>query len=402
MEISTLFFMGVILGATLGGLVLALWMRGKIAWVEAARSAAEARLAASEAAGERIGEKFQALADAALRSNQGAFLEVARSTLETVRAEMTGDLVQRQTAIEGVVQPLTVSLERLEAQVKAMELARQEVFGSLRQQLQSLSKETSTLAHALRAPQIRGRWGEVTLRRVAELAGMVEHCDFVEQETREGDNGRIRPDMIVQLPGGRSVVVDAKVPLAAYLEAVSADDEKVRREALMRHSQQVLKHVDQLSSKQYWSQFQPAPELVVLFIPGDHFFSAALEFNPTLIEDAIDRKVLLATPTTLISVLKGISYGWRQQRLAENAEKIREVAAEFYDRVQTLHGHYADTGRHLERAVEAYNRSVASWEARLLPSLRRVRELGAVTGAEPAAPSRIDLLPRAADLSEPS
>jgi DNA recombination protein RmuC len=402
MDVSALFFMGVVLGATIGGLVLTLWMRGRLAWVEAAKNVAEAKLAASEVAADRIGEKFQALADAALRSNQGAFLDAARGTLETVRAEISGDLAQRQTAVEGVVQPLATMLGRMESQVRELEAARQQMFGSLQEQLQSLSKETVTLSNALRTPQVRGRWGEVTLRRVAELAGMVKHCDFVEQATRDGDDGRIRPDMIVKLPGGRLLVVDAKVPLAAYLEAVAATEESTRREALTRHSQQVLKHVDQLSSKQYWSQFQPSPEMVVLFIPGDHFFSAALEHNPTLIEDAIDRKVLLATPTTLISVLKGVGYGWRQQQLAENAELIRQVAAELYDRVQTLHGHYTDTGKHLERAVDAYNKSVASWDARLLPSLRRIRELGTVNGDEPVAPERVGLLPRRPRLVEPA
>ncbi|RPI19982.1 MAG: DNA recombination protein RmuC, partial [Acidobacteriales bacterium] len=289
-----------------------------------------------------------------------------------------------------------------ESQVRELELARQQMFGSLQEQLQSLAKETVSLSNALRAPQVRGRWGEITLRRVAELAGMVNNCDFVEQETHEGDNGKIRPDMVVKLPGNRTIVVDAKVPLTAYMEAVAAVDDSRRREALMRHGQQVLSHVTQLSSKQYWSQFQPAPEMVVLFIPGDQFFSAALEYSPTLIEDALDRKVLLATPTTLISVLKGISYGWRQQQLAENAEMIRKVAAEFYERLQVLHAHYEDAGRYLEKAVEAYNRSVASWESRLLPSLRKVRELGAVSGEEPSAPEPIDVLPRSPKVIEPA
>ncbi|MEN6532267.1 MAG: DNA recombination protein RmuC [Bryobacteraceae bacterium] len=402
-NLTVLFFMGLIVGATVGGLVLVLWMRAKLAWLEAAKNVAEAKVAASEEAAAKIGEKFQALADAALRSSQGAFIDTAKSALETVRAEMTGDLAQKQTAIESVVQPLTTALGRLETQVKELEQARQQMFGSLREQLQSLGKETTMLANALRTPQVRGRWGEVTLRRVAELAGMVEYCDFVEQETFESDGNRIRPDMIVKLPGGRTLVVDAKVPLAAYLEAMSAQTDDERRNALQRHSQQMWKHVEQLSTKQYWSQFQPAPEMVVLFIPGDHFFSAALEYSPTMIEDAVDRKVLLATPTTLISVLKGVSYGWREQRLAENAERIRQVAAEVYDRIQTVHGHYGDTGRHLERAVEAYNRAIASWENRLLPSLRRVRELGAVTGLEPVSPDRVDATPRAvSNVVEPS
>jgi len=394
MELLAMFLTGFVLGTVLAGLSLVFWMRAKLSQLEAAKAIAEAKLSAAEAATAKIGETFQALADAALRSSQGAFLEAARGTLETIRAEMSGDLAQRQTAVEGVVAPLTVMVDKLESQIREMELARQQMFGGLQEQLQSLTKETATLANALRAPHVRGRWGEVTLKRVAELAGMVEYCDFVEQETVQSNAGRLRPDMIVRLPGGRSLVVDAKVPLTAYLEAIGATEEARRREALMRHSQQVFRHVEQLSSKQYWSQFQPTPDLVILFIPGDQFFSAALEYNPTLIEDALERKVLLATPTTLISVLKGISYGWRQQQLAENAEQIRRVASEFFDRAQVLQNHFADTGRYLDRAVEAYNRTVASWEARLIPSLRRMRDLGAVTGDDPVAPEQINLVPR--------
>jgi DNA recombination protein RmuC len=321
-------------------------------------------------------------------------LEAASATLETARAQMTGDLAQKQTAIEGVVRPLNDSLARLETHVRELERARANAYGSLGEQLQSLARETSTLSTALRSPQARGRWGEVTLRRVAELAGMVKNCDFLEQETREGDGVRIRPDMIVRLPGDRSLVVDAKVPLTAYLEAAGSSDEPTRRAFLQRHSQQLAEHVRQLSSKQYWSQFQPAPELVVLFLPGDHFFSAALEANPDLIEEALARKVVIATPVTLISILRGIAYGWGQEQLAENAEAIRSVASELYDRVQLVHDHYADTGRLLEKTVESYNRSVGSWDSRLVPALRKMRELGVSTGDEPEAPEQIDLLPR--------
>ena len=402
MEVWTFFLAGLAAGLALGGLTAALVTRSRVSRAESGRAVAEARLASAESAASKIGETFQALADTALRTSQGAFLEAAKGTLETVRAEISGDLAQRQTAVEGVVQPLATALEKLEGQVRDLDRARLDAFGALRNELQRLAQETGTLSNALRAPQVRGRWGEVTLRRVAELAGMVKHCDFGEQETKETEDGRIRPDMVVRLPGGRSLAVDAKVPLTAYMEAASAPDDARRREALIRHGQQVLTHVSQLSSKQYWSQFQPAPEMVVLFLPGDQFFSAALEYNPTLIEDALDRKVLLATPTTLISVLKGIGYGWRQQQLAENAELIRQVAAEFYDRLQVLHEHYQDAGRHLAKAVEAYNRSVASWEARVLPSLRRVRELGAASGEEPSAPEKIDLVPRSPQAIDPS
>ena len=378
-------------GLLAGAVLAALWMRAKLARLEAAKQFAESGAA-------KLQETFQALADAALRSNQSAFLDAARATLETTRAEMSGDLAQKQTAIEGavggMVQPLADSLGRLESHVRELERAREKAFGSLGEQVQTLARETATLSTALRSPQTRGRWGEVTLRRVAELAGMVHNCDFQEQETRESDGVRIRPDMIVRLPGGRSLVVDAKVPLTAYLDAAGAADEASRRAALQRHGQQVSEHVRQLASKQYWNQFQPAPELVVLFLPGDHFFSGALEIRPDLIEEALARKVVIATPVTLISVLKGIAYGWNQEQLAENAEEIRRVACEMYDRLQSVHEHYSDTGRLLEKTVEAYNRSVGSWDSRLVPSLRKMRELGVSNGDEPAPPEQIDLLAR--------
>jgi DNA recombination protein RmuC len=380
-------WMAFLIGLLTGGLIAGLWMRARLARIEAARHFAEN-------ATSTLNETFQALADAALRSNQATFLEAAQTTLETARAQMTGELAQKQTAIEGVVRPLTDSLSRLETHVRELERAREKAFGSLGEQLQSLSRETTILSTALRSPQARGRWGEVTLRRVAELAGMVKNCDFLEQATQEGDGVRIRPDMIVRLPNDRCLVVDAKVPLTAYLDAAASTDEPSRRTALQRHSQQVGEHVRQLASKQYWNQFQPAPELVVLFLPGDHFFSAALEGNPDLIEEALARKVVIATPVTLISVLKGIAYGWNQEQLAENAEEIRRVASELYDRVQLVCDHYTDTGRLLEKTVEAYNRSVGSWDSRLVPALRKMRELGVSSGEEPEPPEQIDLLAR--------
>jgi DNA recombination protein RmuC len=376
-----------IAGELAGGLIAYLWMRARLARLEAAKHFAESGAT-------KLTETFQALADAALRSNQSAFLNAARTTLETTRAEMSGDLAQKQTAIEGVVQPLADSLGRLEAHVRELERAREKAYGSLGEQVQTLARETATLSTALRSPQTRGRWGEVTLKRVAELAGMVHNCDFQEQETREGDGVRIRPDLIVRLPGGRALVVDAKVPLTAYLDAVSAPDEASRKAALVRHGGQVAEHVRQLSSKQYWNQFQPAPELVVLFLPGDHFFSAALECRPDLIEEALARKVVIATPVTLISVLKGIAYGWNQEQFAENAEDIRRIASEMYERVQLVQEHYSDTGRLLKKTVEAYNRSVGSWDSRLVPALRKMRELGVSNGEEPDAPEQIDLLAR--------
>ncbi len=376
-----------LLGCAAGAVLVWLWLRTQLAELRIRRDAAEE-------ATSKLGQTFQSLADAALRSNQSAFLDAARSTLDTVRAQMAGDIAQKHTAVECVVKPLSDSLGRLESQVRELERERQRVFGSLGEQLQSLVRETVTLSTALRTPQARGHWGEITLRRVAELSGMIKNCDFLEQETRSTDTGRIRPDMIVQLPGGRCLIVDAKVPLTAYMDAVAATDETLRRSALMRHARQLAEHVKQLSGKQYWMQFQPAPELVVLFLPGEHFFSAALEQNPALIEEALAKKVIIATPVTLISVLKGIAYGWNQEQLAENAEQIRKLAAEFYDRIQTVHQYFADTGRQLEKTVESYNRSVGSWESRLIPSLRKLRELGIASSGEPPSAEVIDVITR--------
>jgi DNA recombination protein RmuC len=351
-------------GLGAGALVIWLWMRTRIAELRIQKQLVDETNA-------QLGTRFQSLADEALRS-----------TLDS-----------RQVAMDSAVKPLNDTVARLESHLREVERERQKALGSLGEQLQTLTRETGSLATALRSPQARGRWGEITLRRVAELSGMIRNCDFLEQQSRDGDNGRIRPDMIVQLPGGRSLVVDAKVPLTAYLDAMSAKDEAARKVALQRHAQQLAEHVKQLSSKQYWGQFQPAPELVVLFLPGDHLFSAALEQNPALIEDAIAKKIVIATPVTLISVLKGIAYGWKQEQL-ENAEQIRRVAVEFYDRVQTVQQYYADTGRQLEKSVECYNRSVASWDARMLPALRKLKDLGIAEGSEPASAEVIDVVTR--------
>jgi DNA recombination protein RmuC len=297
-------------------------------------------------------------------------------------------------AIEsGLAQPVAEALARIETQIHDFEAQRQHMFGGLEHHLTSLSRETVALSQALRAPNSRGRWGELTLRRVAELAGMASQCDFFEQQSSDrgaGGDGRLRPDMIVRLPGGRTLAVDAKVPLAAYLDAEAAQDDAARQAALDRHAQAVSRHVNVLSAREYWSQLQPAPEMVVLFLAGDHFLSAALARDPELLERALARKVLLATPVTLVSVLKGVSYGWKQERLAQNAGEIRRIAGEFYERIRIFADSYSDSGRHLARAVEAYNRSAGSWEARMLPSLKRMRELGAGAGDDAPEPMRID------------
>jgi DNA recombination protein RmuC len=294
--------------------------------------------------------------------------------------------------------PIADALARIEVQMREFESHRQHMLGGLENQVSSLTRETVALSHALRAPNSRGRWGELTLRRVAELAGMSPYCDFTEQEI-EGGN---RPDMLVRLPGGRTLAVDAKAPLSAYLDAEAAGNDDGRRAALDRHAQQLWRHVATLSAREYWSQFDTAPEMVVLFLAGEHFLSAALERDRDLLERALAKKVLLATPVTLVSVLKGVAYGWRQETLAKNAEELRRIAGEFHERIRTFAEHYADAGRNLARAVDAYNRSASSWDSRLLPSLRRMRELGVGGAAELPHPPLLDTALRPPQPSEPA
>jgi DNA recombination protein RmuC len=375
--------------------------------LEGERRAANERRESFKEAAEDLSIKFKALSRDALRDNNQSFLQLAQATLEKFQQTAKGDLELRQNAIHQLVTPLRESLEKVDHRIGEIEKSRVGAYTELREQVRALATsqlqlqaETGNLVKALRTPHIRGRWGEIQLRRVVELAGMLQYCDFVEQETVASEDGRIRPDVIVRLPGNRTIVVDSKVPFDAFYESIAASDEQTRLLKIKEHARLVRTHILALSRKSYWETVQPTPEFVLLFLPGETFYSAALEHDPKLIEDGVAQKVIIATPSTLIALLKAVSYGWQQEQMATNAQEVSNLARTLYDRLRVFTNHFDDIGRNLDRALDAYNKGVRSLEARVLVTARKFKERGAIAGEEIEALEPIDKAARALSLDE--
>jgi DNA recombination protein RmuC len=373
----------------------------------ATRQSSEARVAALEQAESRLRDVFGALSHQALQANNRSFLDLAKRAFGELERRARADLAAREVSIDRLVKPLQEGLVQVDAKLQAFDKQRAESAAAIQEHLRQvaeshrqLADETQALVTALRVPHARGQWGELQLRRVVELAGMQAHCDFTEQTTIQTEDGRLRPDLIVRLPGDKLVVVDAKAPLSAYLDAIESTDDAIRCGHLDRHAGQVREHIVALSSKDYANEFAESPDFVVLFLPGEAFFSAACQRDPTLIEFAVSRGVIPASPTTLITVLKAVAYGWQQERIAKNAEEIRDLGQELYGRMSVVAEHLARMRGGLTSAVDAYNDAVGSIERRVLPTARKLRDLGAGTAEEIDVLEPVSLDPRVASSAE--
>ncbi len=373
------------------------------------RRAAVEREASFDDVRRQLTDEFARLSSEALRQNADQFLVLADTRLGETRQAAEGDLAKRQEEISRLLTPIAEQLGKYDEGMQRLEVERQRAYTALTEQMRQLSashdqlqRETRNLVTALRSPQTRGRWGELQLRRVVEMAGMLERCDFSEQVSSDGDSGRMRPDMVVHLPGGKNVAVDAKVPMQAFLDANEAEDESVRRAHLANHGRQMKAHVDALAKKEYWKRVDPSPEFVVAFIPGDPLLTAALEHEPGLMEYAVANHVLLATPTSLIALLRAVAYGWQQEALTDNARQVQVLGAQLYERISVLGEHMAGVGRSLTGAVTAYNKAVGSLEGRVLVTARRFAEMGVVGAGERelAQPVPVDAAPRPLQAAE--
>jgi Uncharacterized protein conserved in bacteria len=355
----------------------------------------------------QLSDHLKSLCSDALRDNSQKFVQIAKGELESVQSAAKNDLEKRQQAIDGLVQPVRQSLDKLDKEIRDLENKRTGAYSELSQQVQSLLQtenqlrtETGKLVQALRSPIVRGRWGEIQLRRVVELAGMIDHCDFTEQTTISTEEGRLRPDLIVHLPKGKTVVVDTKTPLNAYLDALEAD-EHAKALLLVQHAKHVRAQIEGLSRKSYWEQFDHAPEFVVLFLPGEMFFSAALERDPLLIEFGAERRIILATPTTLIALLRAVHYGWSQEKLAENALAISKLGAELYKRLSVMGDHFTALGKSINACVSTFNRIAGNIESRVFVSARKFKALGvAETGEDIASLPQLDQVAREIQVDE--
>lgn len=353
------------------------------ATVEIERRTAGEKMSIIENARTQLSETFTTLSSQALRNSTEEFLKLAQENLKKFHLQAQGELTQKEKSIENLLNPVKEALTRTDQHLRELEKERKEAYGSLSKHLESMAQtqmrlqgETRNLVQALRRPEVRGQWGEMTLKRLTELAGMVEHCDFYEQETAQGEGGNLRPDMVVRMPDGREIVVDVKTPLDAYLSAVEAADDGKRAEYLEHHARKVRERVRELASRKYWAQFKQSPDFVVMFIPGDQFLSAALDIDRDLLEFALGQKVILATPTSFVALLRAVAYGWRQQSLAENAEKIRDVGEDLYQRLSTFTEHLAKLGKNLGSSLDHYNKAVGSFERQVMPGARKFTEMG--------------------------